>query len=136
MSAEFVDTNILIYAHDGGAGAKYEKSVELLTRLFEEGSGALSLQVLSEFYVAATKKLAMESEEVEAAIRDLAGWVIHRPGHADVLNSARLHRRHGIAWWDAMILNSAIETGSTVLWSEDFSDGQRYEGVTARNPFA
>lgn len=72
MSAEFVDTNILVYAHDVGAGTKHDKSVELLTRLFEDGSGALSVQVLSDFYVAATQKLAMKTEEVEAAIRDLA----------------------------------------------------------------
>jgi predicted nucleic acid-binding protein len=135
MSVEFIDTNVLVYAHDGGAGTKHDKSVELLTRLFEDGSGVLSIQVLAEFYVVARKKLAMKSEEVEAAISDLGGWIIHRPAHADVLKASRLHRRYNVAWWDAMVLNSAIEAGCTVLWSEDLNDGQKYATVTVRNPF-
>lgn len=135
MSVEFIDTNVLVYAHDGGAGKKHEASVELLSRLFEDGAGALSVQILAEFYAAATRKLAMTSQEAEAVIADLAGWTIHRPGHADLLRAAHLHRRYQLAWWDALILNSAVELGCDVLWSEDFTDGQRYGGVTVRNPF-
>jgi len=133
MSADFIDTNVLVYAHDGGAGHKHTKAVELLARLFEEGNGALSTQVLSEFYSVATRKLAMKSEEAEAVIADLAGWTIHRPGHADLLRAAQLHRRHKLAWWDALILNSAIELGCSVLWSEDLAG--RYGSVTVQNPF-
>ncbi|MGA3041165.1 MAG: PIN domain-containing protein [Bryobacteraceae bacterium] len=135
MSVEFVDTNILVYAHDGAAGAKHDRSVELLRRLLEEGSGALSIQVLAEFYVTATKKLGMSSQEAEEVLLDLGGWIIHRPTHADLLRAVRLHRRHGVSWWDALILNSAAELGCRVLWTEDISDGQRYGSVTARNPF-
>ncbi len=135
MSVEFVDTNVLVYAHDGGAGKKHRKSVELLARLFEDTSGALSVQILSEFYNAATKKLAMKSAEAEAAISDLGCWLIHRPGHADVLKACRLHRRYNIAWWDAMVLNSAIEVGCSILWTEDLNHGQHYDKVTVRNPF-
>ncbi|MGI8741547.1 MAG: PIN domain-containing protein [Bryobacteraceae bacterium] len=135
MSVEFVDTNVLVYAHDGGAGTKHLKSVELLARLFEDDNGALSVQVLSEFYNAATKKLSMKSAEAEAAIGDLGGWLIHRPGHADVVKACRLHRRYGIAWWDAMVLNSSIELDSSILWSEDLNHGQHYGTVTVRNPF-
>jgi predicted nucleic acid-binding protein len=135
MSVEFIDTNVLIYAHDGGAGARHERAVDLLARLFEDSSGALSIQVLSEFYAAATKKLAMKSQEAEDVINDLAAWTIHRPGHADLLRAAGLHRRYKIAWWDALIVNSAIELGCSVLWTEDLADGQRYGAVTARNPF-
>ena len=135
MSAEFVDTNILIYAHDGGAGAKHEKSVALLKRLFDEGSGALSIQVLTEFYAAATRKLSMKNEEAEEVLRDLEGWTLHRPSLADLLSASRLHRRHKISWWDALILNSAIELGCAVLWSEDLAHEQEYGNVTVRNPF-
>ena len=60
MSVEFIDTNVLVYAHEGGAGAKHGRAVDLLAHLFEDASGALSIQVLSEFYSAATKKLAMK----------------------------------------------------------------------------
>ena len=135
MSVEFVDTNLLVYAHDGGAGRKHGQAVELLTRLFEEGTGALSIQVLAEFYAAATRKLGMSSAEAEAVIRDLGGWMIHRPAHADLLKAAQLERRHKLGWWDALILASAIELGCTVLWKEDFSDGQRLGPIMVRNPF-
>jgi predicted nucleic acid-binding protein len=135
MSVEFVDTNVLIYAHDSGAGKKHERSVELIARLYEGVCGALSVQVLAEFYAAATRKLAMKSEEAVASIEDLGSWIIHRPGHADILRAARLHRRYKLSWWDSMILNSAIESGCNILWTEDFSDGHRYDSVTVRNPF-
>jgi len=135
MNAEFVDTNILIYAHDGGAGAKHDRSVALLKRLFEHGSGALSIQVLTEFYAAATRKLRMSGKEAEEVLRDLEGWTLHRATLADLLSASRLHRRHKISWWDALIVNSAIELGCTVLWSEDLADGQKYGTLIVRNPF-
>jgi predicted nucleic acid-binding protein len=135
MSAEFIDTNVLIYAHDASAAAKHKRAVELLTRLLEEDSGALSIQVLSEFYSAATGKLGMKSQAAEDVIRDLRGWTIHSPGHADILKACSLHRRYKTSWWDAMILNSAIELGCSVLWTEDLTHGQRYGSVTVHNPF-
>jgi predicted nucleic acid-binding protein len=92
--------------------------------------------VLTEFYSAATKKLGMKSQEAEDVIADLRAWTIHRPGHADVLRSIQVQRRYKIAWWDAMILNSAQELGCAVLWSEDLAGRQRYGSVTVRNPFA
>lgn len=136
MSLEFVDTNILVYAHDGGAGARHTKAVELLGRLFDEASGAVSVQVLAEFYAAATRKLGMASQEAEQVIADLAGWTIHRPGHEDLLRAARLHRKYRIGWWDALVINSATELECDVLWTEDLAGGQRYGSVTARNPFS
>jgi predicted nucleic acid-binding protein len=136
MSVEFVDTNIFVYAHEGGAGSKHRKAVELVARLFEEQSGAISVQVLTEFYVTATKKLGMKSQEAEEVVADLGGWTIHRPSHGDVLRACRMHREHKFSWWDALILNSAIELGCDVLWSEDLASGRRYGTMTIQNPFA
>jgi predicted nucleic acid-binding protein len=136
MTSEFVDTNILLYAHDGAAGRKHVHAVALLERLLQAGRPAISTQVLGEFYSAATTKLGRKSEEVAQTISDMGEWIIHRPTHADILQAIRVRTRYKIGWWDAMILTSAIETGCSVLWTEDFNDGQRYGGVTARNPFA
>lgn len=136
MSVEFVDTNIFVYAHESGAGAKHQKAVDLLERLFDQQAGAVSIQVLSEFYVAATKKLGMRSEEAEDAIADLRSWAIHRPGHQDVLAACRIHRRHKVSWWDALIIQSALELGCDVLWSEDLTAGRRYGKMIVRSPFA
>ena len=136
MNVEFVDTNVLIYAHDRSAGCKHTAAVALLSRLFEQGAGALSVQVLSEFYAVAVGKLGMNSQYAEDAVADLGSWMIHRPSHEDVLRASRLFRRYKIGWWDAMLLNSALELGCTTLWSEDFQDGRRYGSLTLRNPFA
>jgi predicted nucleic acid-binding protein len=136
MSVEFVDTNIFVYAHAGGEGRKHATAVDLLARLFEEQTGAVSIQVLTEFYVTATKKLGMKSEEAEEAIADLGSWTIHRPSHGDVLRACKIHRKCKVSWWDALIINSAIELGCDVLWSEDLSAGQHFGTMTVQNPFA
>jgi len=135
MSAEFIDTNILIYAHDISSGIKHHRSIELMERLAIEGSGALSLQVLSEFYSNVTGKFGMRSKLAEEIVSDLSGWMVHRPAFPDLIRGIELHRRYNINWWDALILNSALELGCRVLWSEDFSNGQQYGSVTVRNPF-
>jgi predicted nucleic acid-binding protein len=111
MSVEFVDTNVLVYAHDGGAGAKHTKAADLLTRLFEEEIGALSVQVLSEFYAVATRKLGRTSQEAEDIVSDFGSWAVHRSGHSDLLKAAQLQRRYQLSWWDALVLNSALELG-------------------------
>lgn len=135
MSVEFVDTNVLVYAHALGAGRRHSLAVDLLSRLIAADSLAVSFQVLSEFYSTMTRKLRMEPRVAEAVVADMAGWRMHTPGHADILRAIKLQRRYQMSWWDALILNSAIETGSRVLWTEDFSHGQTYGGVQVKNPF-
>jgi predicted nucleic acid-binding protein len=95
--------------------------VDLLERLFDDQAGAVSIQVLSEFYVTATKKPGMKAQEAEEIVADLGSWTIHRPAHADLLRAAKLHRQHKVSWWDALIVNSAMELGCSVLWSEDLA---------------
>lgn len=136
MSVEFVDTNVLVYAHEAGAGAKHRQAVDLLERLFEDQTGAVSIQVLSEFYLTAIKKLDMKEQEAEEIIADLGSWIIHRPTHADLLRASRIHRQHRMSWWDALIVNSAVELGCVVLWSEDFTTARRFGTLAIKNPFA
>ena len=132
---EFVDTNVLIYAFDRTAGKKRETAVALLARLWSDRIGCLSLQVLQEFYVTATKKLKMAPAEAYAQIDRFGKWTVHRPEVNDVLMAIQLHREKKVSFWDAMILRSAMSSGCDLVWSEDLSDGQRWDGVTVRNPF-
>lgn len=136
MSVEFIDTNVLIYAHDVTAGRKHAQAVALLERLVAEDRAALSTQVLIEFYAAVTRKLGMDTHAAGEIIEDLGAWVIHRPDHQDILRSITLQRRHRVSWWDALILNSATQLGCSILWSEDLSANHRYGALTVRNPFA
>ncbi len=132
---EFVDTNILIYAFDRTAGKKRETAVALLTRLWLDQTGCLSLQVLQEFYVTATKALSMPAAEAFAQVDRFGKWTVHRPEIDDVLVAIQLHREKKVSFWDAMILRSAISSGCDLVWSEDLPDGQRWDGVVVRNPF-
>jgi predicted nucleic acid-binding protein len=77
----------------------------------------------------------MKSEEAEEIIRDFGVWTIHRPGHSDLLKASQLHRGHLLSSWDALVVNSAVELGCPVLWTEDLNHEQRFGSLTVRNPF-
>ena len=133
----FVDTNILVYAHDDSAGAKRDQARALVEQLWESRDGCLSVQVLQEFFVSVTRKIAkpLDAETAKEIIADLSRWHIHVPAGDDVLGAIGIHQRTGISFWDAMIVRSAAEMGCAVLYSEDLNAGQEYSGVLAENPF-
>ncbi len=134
---EFVDANVLVYAFDGSAARKQQAARLLLERLWESSTGCLSVQVLQEFFVTVTKKVAkpLPVDEAAARIREFAAWRVFAPSAEDVLAAIDLHARVKIGFWDAMIVLAASESGCDVLWTEDLSDGQLLRGVRVRNPF-
>jgi predicted nucleic acid-binding protein len=138
MSAEFCDTNIIVYAYDSTAGVKHDRAQALLERLWVDGVGALSVQVLQELFVTLTRKVVrpVDHGEARAIVADLATWSLVQPTASDVLAAIDATIRWKLSFWDAMILTAAQRAGAAVLWSEDFSDGQRFDAVTIRNPFA
>jgi predicted nucleic acid-binding protein len=133
---QFVDTNVLVYAHDLSAGEKHTRARDLVRELWQSGEGCLSVQVLQEFYVSITRKVARPLAPDVAAriIGDLAAWRVHCPGVEDVLDAIRLQGRYQISFWDAMILVSAIQLGCQSIWSEDLNVGQVYDTVRVLNP--
>ena len=134
---EFVDTNVLLYAYDRSAGARHERAAQLVGALGADRRGAISIQVLQEFYVNATRKIAEPLDHGVAVdrLRALRCWPLHVPQGDDVIDAAELAHRGQVPFWDAMIIRSAAALGCPVLWSEDLSHGQRIDGVTVRNPF-
>jgi predicted nucleic acid-binding protein len=134
---QFVDTNILIYAHDRSAGGKHTRAGELIQDLWRSGAGCLSVQVLQEFYVNVTQKVPkpLSPEVAGQIIADLSVWQVHRPGVADILDAIRLQGRYQLSFWDAMVVASAIQLGCQTLWSEDLNPGQAYDQVTVASPF-
>jgi predicted nucleic acid-binding protein len=134
---QFVDANILIYAHDCSAGEKRVQARDLIRALWYSGEGCLSIQVFQEFYVNVTQKIATPlSPDIAAQIiADLAVWHVHQPGVEDVLDAIRLQDRYQISFWDAMIITSAIQLGCQTLWSEDLNPGQVYDTVAVVSPF-
>jgi predicted nucleic acid-binding protein len=131
----FVDTNVFVYAHDRDEQTKRDIALTLL----EEHAGELvcSSQVLAEFYVATTRKLARPLDPAVASkqVDDLArGSVVHVD--SDLVREAiRLSRDHDLSLWDAMIVRAAERGGCDVILTEDLQDGMRFDGVEVRNPF-
>ncbi len=134
---QFVDTNILVYAHDTSAGAKRDRAARLLEELWESRLGCLSVQVLQEFYITITRKVAhpLDSGVAAQIVADLSTWRVHAPEAGDAVDAIEIQRRYGVSFWDAMILQSTVQLGCEVVWSEDLNPGQAYEGVRVVNPF-
>ena len=135
--AEFVDANVLVYAFDESAGAKRDAAKALLERLWTSGTGCLSVQVLQEFFVTVTRKVARPLAIPQATdrVRDLSAWTVFAPTAEDVLAAIGVSGKAKVAFWDAMILHAAAEAGCSVCWTEDLNHGQVWRGVRVRNPF-
>ena len=138
MSGEtFVDTNVLIYAHDVDAGRKHEIAATLLRELWSERTGVLSAQVLQEFYVNVTRKIATPVSRPIARkfVSTYTSWCIE-PLLADIEMAFRIEEQSQIGFWDALILAAASRSGAVRLLSEDLNYGQSIAGVLIENPFA
>ena len=133
----FVDTNVLVYAHDTSAGVKHEKSRELVGRLWRDRSGVLSTQVLQELYVNLRKAPhPLPAAEARLVVADYLRWEVVVNTGESVLEAADLEARYRLSFWDALILQAAASSGVEVLYSEDLSHGQRYGAVRVVSPFA
>lgn len=133
----FVDTNVLVYARDAGEKVKQPQAQAWLEHLWTARAGRLSCQVLQEFYVTVTRKLApgLTPEEARLEVRNLLAWG-PVPVDDEVLEWAwSLQDRYPLSFWDALILAAAREAGCDRVLSEDLSAGVSYDGVEVVSPF-
>jgi predicted nucleic acid-binding protein len=133
----FVDTNILIYAHDVDAKTKHEAAKQVLQGLWSERTGVLSMQVLQEFYVNVTRKLPrpIPKESARLVVGTYAIWCVETTP-AEICSAFRIQDESRIGFWDALIVASAIKSGAKRVLSEDLNAGQMIAGVRIENPFA
>ena len=133
----FVDTNVLMYAHDTSAGAKHERAKALLEELWQDRSGVVSTQVLQELVVNLRWKTAkpLDAKATRDVVADYLTWQVVVNGGESILEALDLEVRYKISFWDALILHAAQSAGTQVLYSEDLSDGQLYGPVRVINPF-
>ena len=132
---EFIDTNVLAYAHDERDPQKQAVARELIQRLLRERRGLVSLQVLREFFVVATTKLGMSSEEARQRMVRYSRFGVVTLDLADLLAATDLHRLHRWSLWDALIVRAALNGGCRTLHSEDMQPGYTVDALTLRNPF-
>lgn len=132
----FVDTNILVYAHDSTQGAKHERARALLQRLWESGDGVLSTQVLQEFCINLRRKSARPPsvEETRKLVEDYSTWDIVVNTAESVLQALDIESRYQVSFWDALIVQAATSSEATIIYSEDMADGQTYGAVRVVNP--
>jgi predicted nucleic acid-binding protein len=132
----FVDTNILIYAHDRAAGMKHEKARELIESLWTSGQGVLSTQVLQELCVNLRRKLAhpLAVGEIRRLVSDYMSWEVVVNAPEAVIQALEIESRYKISFWDALILQAAEQCGAAILYSEDLAAKQSYGTVRVVNP--
>ena len=136
MSARFADTNVLLYAISRAPEEK--DKAERANGLLAERDLALSVQVLQEFYVQATRAGKADPISHEDAVELIASFrrfpVL--PLTAELVDAAAATRmRFQISYWDAAIIEAARSLRCEVVLSEDLGDGQDYDGVRVENPF-
>ena len=133
----FVDANILIYAHDVDATGKHEVAKKALRELWNERHGVLSMQVLQEFYVSVTRKIAtpLPKDMARLVVNSYTTWCMETTP-AEIAAAFRIEDEAGIGFWDALILAAAAKSGARRLLSEDLNAGQSIAGVRVENPFA
>jgi predicted nucleic acid-binding protein len=132
----FVDTNILMYAHDTSAGAKHDRAKALLEELWRDRTGVVSTQVLQELSVNLRRKAGrpLDVKATREIAADYLTWQVVVNGGESILDALELEVRYQISFWDALVVQAAQASGAEVLYSEDLSDGQTYGSVRVINP--
>jgi predicted nucleic acid-binding protein len=133
----FFDTNVLVYVFDRDSPDRSRKAHELLREHVASGGLLISTQVLQEFYVTVTRKLArpLPEETALAALQRLAILPTVQVDSRLVLEAASRSQALRLSFWDALIVQAAIDGGATHLLSEDLQHGRAIDGLTIQNPF-
>ncbi len=136
-AVRFVDTNVLLYAVS--TAPKERRKAELARALLNEDDLALSVQVLQEFYVQATRETKSERLTHDLAVGFIESWLRFPVKDTDVpliLAALSTRDRHRLSYWDAAIVEAARALGCRQVLSEAFNPGQDFGGVVVTNPFA
>lgn len=134
----FVDTNVLLYAHDASETVKQPIARAMLDGLWSARTGTLSTQILQEFYNAATRKLTPPIGRVEA--REIIGlysaWPVIVLDPSVIVAATRVEEEHQLSFWDALVVEAARVAGAERVLTEDLQHGRVIAGVRIENPFA
>ncbi len=136
----FLDTNILVYAIDSDPEGyqKRRKAREIVHEHIVNRSGVISIQVMQEFFVTATGKIAnkLSVDEALEFLSYISVLEIVYPDEHLVFSAARKLKHNQISFWDAKIIQAARISGCATLFSEDLQGGSEIDGVKVINPFA
>ena len=131
----FFDTNVLVYADDTSSLEKRDRAIALFAEHLRRGTAVVSLQVLQEYFVAATRKLGLAPEMAQRKVEIMARAKVVRFDASDVIAAIDLHRLTQLSFWDALIVHAARLAGAAVLYTEDLQSGAVLGGLRVVNPF-
>jgi predicted nucleic acid-binding protein len=134
----FLDTNILVYAHDRSSGDKQTVSREIMDYLWEHRKGVISVQVLQEFYVCVTNKILkpLSLKNAKLILEYLSNWDVVANDKYLTLKAIDIQERYRFSFLDSLIIQAAIQGQSRILFSEDLPDGQVVMDMKILNPFS
>ena len=132
----FVDTNILVYAHDLSAGDRHAKASAFIESLWGAETGVISTQVLQEFYVTVTRKIKKPLTPAEAReiIRNYLVWPVQINDPETTIRASEIEEKNILSFWDAMIVAAALRLQAQKIITEDLNHGQIIEGILVENP--
>jgi predicted nucleic acid-binding protein len=134
----FLDTNVFVYSFDAGSPKKAAQSARLIKSAIETRGGIVSYQVVQEFFNVALRRFAkpMSTADAEQYLSTTFRPLLSVHSSPALYGEAlRIGARFRLAWYDSLIVASAIEGQCDVLYSEDFQDGQQFGTVVISNPF-
>ncbi len=139
MPRILIDTNILVYLFDGHDRLRQDQAALILRHLEKTNQGQLSAQCLAEFFNATTRgsrPFLLRSEAFLHVQRWMSVYPVFPLTDSIVLEAARGSRDYNLAYYDAQVWAGARLNQISVIFSEDFQDGQLLEGVHFVNPFS
>jgi len=131
----FVDASVFLYARDPRDPVKQTRAAEWIDWLWQQRAGRTSLQVLAEFYAAATQRLEIEPDLAWDEVKRYLAWTPLPTDEALLRGAREIERRYRLSWWDSMAVAAAQLQDCTILASEDLPDGMAFGALTVRNPF-
>jgi predicted nucleic acid-binding protein len=133
----FLDTNIIVYAHDRSSREKHAVAREIMDYLWESRKGVISVQVLQEFFVCVTKKIVkpLHLKNARTILEYLFSWDVVVNDKYITLKAIDLQEKYQFSFWDSLVIQAAIQSKARILFSEDLADGQVVKDLKILNPF-
>jgi predicted nucleic acid-binding protein len=133
----FVDTNILVYAHDLSAGERHDRASAIIVSLWEAETGVVSTQVLQELYVTITRKIRdpLNPSEAREIIRNYLAWPVQINDPESTILASEIGEKNRLSFWDALIVAAALRLHAKKIITEDLNHGQMIESILVENPF-
>lgn len=134
----FIDTNVFVYAQDNSDETKTKMSQELISKLFLEKKGFISTQVIQEFcnvFLMKSEKPLQPNDIAEIIDDLLTPLLAHTPDNSFYKRAINTFSKYSLSFYDALVVQAAIDLKCELLYSEDMQNGARYNGVTIVNPF-